>query len=78
MGRPISYVSFEVNLPEFRPEGQQCIELLAAQSADGRFNYAVDCHRGLVLQKWADKREFLSVFGECNESSIEVFWTMKG
>jgi FkbM family methyltransferase len=78
LDRPVSYVSFEVNLPEFRLEGRQCIELLAAQSVNSRFNYAVDCHRGLVLQKWADRREFLSVFGECDERSIEVFWTRRG
>lgn len=72
--RPVPYLSFEVNLPEFRPEGQQCIELLADLATNGRFNYAVDCHRGLVLQKWADKKEFLSVFGDCTETSIEVFW----
>lgn len=71
--RPVPYVSFEVNLPEFRPEGLQCVELLGHLSADGQFNYTVDCHR-LVLQEWLKADAFLRILGQCMEKSIEVCW----
>jgi FkbM family methyltransferase len=74
----VPYISFEVNLPEFRPEGEQCIERLATLAANGRFNYAVDCRRGLVLANWLPRREFVSAFNECRENSIEVFWAGLG
>jgi len=71
---PIPYLSFEVNLPEFGAEGRQCVELLATLQVDGLFNYSVDCRHGLVLDKWLEQRAFLSVFNNCSEKSIEVFW----
>jgi FkbM family methyltransferase len=74
----VPYLSFEVNLPEFRSEGQQCIELLTDLAAEGQFNYAVDCQSGFALQKWVDRREFLPIFNDCIEKSIEVFWTRDG
>lgn len=67
-------LSFEVNLPEFRPEGLQCVESLSRLAADSRFNYAVDCERGLVLERWRDGNEFLQVIEGCTDNSIEVFW----
>jgi FkbM family methyltransferase len=72
--RPVPYLSFEVNLPEFRQEGLECIELLRNIAADGKFNYVVDCGHGLVLDKWVTSNEFREVFGSCSESSLEVFW----
>jgi FkbM family methyltransferase len=74
MKRPVPYLSFEVNLPEFRPEGLQCVELLERLAADGRFNYAVNCRDGLVLREWLDASEFSLVLSECTAKSIEVFW----
>jgi FkbM family methyltransferase len=72
--RPIPYLSFEVNLPEFRPEGLECVGLLGKLAADGAFNYLVDCQRGLVLRDWLGQKEFHRVLEGCNESSIEVVW----
>lgn len=72
--RPVRYLSFEVNLPEFRPEGIQCVELLERLAASGTFNYAVECEQGLALERWLIADEFLKVFGRCTESAIEVFW----
>jgi FkbM family methyltransferase len=72
--RPVRYLSFEVNLPEFRPEGIQCIELLGRLTAAGKFNYAVECEQGLALERWMSPDEFLKVFGRCTEGAIEVFW----
>jgi FkbM family methyltransferase len=72
--RPVRYLSFEVNLPEFGPEGLQCVELLGRLAAGGKFNYAVDCEQGLALERWLSSDEFLNVLGTCTESAIEVFW----
>jgi len=74
MQRPVPYLSFEVNLPEFKPEGLQCIEMLGRVAVNGKFNYAADCRRGLALEPWLGQREFLGVFSECKEKCIEVFW----
>ena len=72
--RPVPYLSFEVNLPDFMPEGLECIELLDRVAENGKFNYAADCQRGLKLKQWVGKQEFLDVFKSCPEPSIEVFW----
>jgi FkbM family methyltransferase len=72
--RPVPYLSFEVNLPEFRSEGLECVEILGGLAAEGKFNYAVDCEQGLTLDRWIAADEFLHVLGECTESAVEVFW----
>src|SRR5262249_4773543 len=72
--QPVPYLSFEVNLPEFRSEGLECVALLGSLAADGKFNYTVDCEIGLGLERWLNASEFLKVLDQCAESSIEVFW----
>ena len=72
--RPVPYLSFEVNLPDFLPEGLQCVGLLSRIVGEGKFNYAADCQRGLVLEQWLGEREFLKALRSCSEPSIEVFW----
>jgi FkbM family methyltransferase len=72
--RPVPYLSFEVNLPEFRPEGLQCVELLGGLAANSQFNFAVDCEQGLAVERWLSPSEFLHVLERCEESTIEVFW----
>ena len=72
--RPVPFLSFEVNLPEFQPEGLECIELLGRLSADGRFNFAADCRKGLSLERWAGAEAFAKVLAACEEKSVEVFW----
>jgi len=72
----VPYLSFEVNLPEFRPEGLECVDLLGRLSLDGTFNYAVDCRRGLTLTSWLNAQDFSRVLDACDEKSIEVFWRM--
>jgi FkbM family methyltransferase len=76
--RPVPYLSFEVNLPEFRPEALECVELLGRLAVDGAFNYSVDTQRGLIEKRWLDRGEFSRVLGQCAEKSIEVFWKTKG
>jgi len=71
---PVPYLSFEVNLPEFRPEGLQCVGLLGDLAVNSKFNYAVDCEQGLALERWRNTNEFLQVLEQCAESTIEIFW----
>jgi len=74
MKHPVPYLSFEVNLPEFREEGMLCIEFLRLLDANGRFNFAIDCRDGMALADWSTPTEFSHILGECSASSIEVFW----
>jgi FkbM family methyltransferase len=71
---PVPYVSFEVNLPEFRPEALECIDLLENVAAQGDFNYAPNCQRGLTLERWLPQKQFVDVLNNCQEPCIEVFW----
>lgn len=71
---PVPFLSFEVNLPEFREEGLECVRLLEAIAADGEFNYATDLERGMALEKWLGAQEFSSVFKKYSERYMEVFW----
>lgn len=68
--RPIPYVSFEVNLPEFLDEAIQCVETLS-RLGNYRFAYATDC-RG-TINRFLAKADFLSVLRSCREPSVEVF-----
>ncbi|MGH9565583.1 MAG: FkbM family methyltransferase, partial [Candidatus Angelobacter sp.] len=72
--RPVPYLSFEVNLPEFRSEGLECVAILAALGAEGKFNYSADCRMGLALKEWISSEQFLPILRECSDPSIEVFW----
>lgn len=74
MRRPVPFLSFEVNLPEFRAEGQECIRRLRELDPGGTFSYAVECGSGLLLPQWLDAQNFSKVLEKCSESSIEIFW----
>jgi FkbM family methyltransferase len=71
--RPIPYISFEVNLPEFRQEGLECIERVNEIDASTGFNYTTDCERGLALKEWVGRSDFVAVFSQITEPSVEVF-----
>jgi len=74
MKRSVPYLSFEANLPEFKPEGLKCVELLGQLDPEGQFNYVVDCRRGFSLERWLSGGEFSEAFQQCTDKSIEVFW----
>ena len=69
----VPYVSFEVNLPEFKMEGRQCIARLYKLAADGVFNYSAGPD-GMRLQEWACIETFSRIFQAIGEASVEVFW----
>jgi FkbM family methyltransferase len=72
--RPVPYLSFEVNLPEFRAEGLQCVELLRGLAREGRFNYAFGNECRLAMDSWVSPTDFASVLERCSAPSVEVFW----
>ena len=72
--QPVPYLSFEVNLPEFRSEGLQCVDVLETLASGGKFNYTDDCRRGLALKQWLAPQEFSPLLARCVAPSIEVFW----
>jgi FkbM family methyltransferase len=72
--RPVPFLSFEINLPEFKAEGLECVKLLERLATNGKFNYAADCQRGLALREWVDAQTFASEIERCSERAIEVFW----
>jgi FkbM family methyltransferase len=74
MKRPVPYLSFEINLPEFKLEGLECVNILSRIAAEGELNYAADCERGLMLDTWMRPQEFARVLEQCEVPSIEVFW----
>ncbi len=74
MRRPVPYLSFEVNLPEFRAEGHERLRILSALSSKGEFNYTPDCRRGLVFEQWIGYEQFSQVLETCRNPSIEIFW----
>src|SRR5579864_706316 len=74
MRRPVPYLSFEVNLPEFKEEGLECIQVLARLKPSGKFNYTPNLRNGLALREWVSADEIVIILNSCPERSIEVFW----
>jgi FkbM family methyltransferase len=72
--QPIPYLSFEVNLPEFKHEGLECIRVLGDLAADSEFAYSDDCRFGLAANRWFSRDEFLVTLESCPAASVEVFW----
>jgi FkbM family methyltransferase len=74
LGSPVPYLSYEVNLPEFREEGIECLNVLQSLAPEGECNYASDIDRGLALQRWVRPQELARIIDSCDERCIEVFW----
>jgi FkbM family methyltransferase len=72
--RPVPYLSFEINLPEFRQEGLECLDVLRGLSSEGEFNYASDINCGLARRQWGGFEEIRPIIAGCGEKCIEVFW----
>ncbi len=72
--RPVPYLSFEVNLPEFRQEGLGCIGLLELLAPHGVFNYTNDCRKGMALSQWVTAKDCAAALNVRDRSSLEVFW----
>ena len=71
---PVPLLSFEVNLPEFLPEGIECVDILGRLAGDGSFNLWSDSGSRLALPGWLGAAEFASALRGCAASTVEVFW----
>ena len=74
MRRPVPQLSFEINLPEFRQEGLECLDISDGLAAGGTFNYVADYGQGMALDGWLGRAEMAKVVKACVRPSIEVFW----
>lgn len=74
----VPFLSFEVNLPEFCSEGEQCVRLLDTLDGLGGFNFVLDFSKGLELEKWLDGVKFLQSLKTIESPSVEVFWRGSG
>ena len=71
--RPVRYLSFEVNLPEFLNEGCACVTKLYGLTERSRFNYLSGTDSRLAMPEWLPAADFLVILKSCAEPSIEVF-----
>jgi FkbM family methyltransferase len=74
LSQRVPFLSFEVNLPEFRSEGLECIDLLRRIDETGKFNYTGPQADGLVSSTWMSADDFVPILRNCSDESIEVFW----
>jgi FkbM family methyltransferase len=74
----VPYISFEVNLTEFRPEAIRCAGLLEDLAPEGQFNYAVDCRDRLCFTPWLSKEDFVNALNSIDKPCIEIFWKAPG
>jgi hypothetical protein len=71
--RSVPYVSFELNLPEFRAEGLECLARLQQIGDRVAFNYITDINEGLKHYQWLDFDRFRSFLQNTDLRYVEVF-----
>ncbi|HUN60351.1 MAG TPA: FkbM family methyltransferase [Candidatus Sulfotelmatobacter sp.] len=71
----VPYLSFEVNLPEFLSDAQECVRILDGLDGRGKFNYvSEDYELGLAMSEWQNSVSFSKALSQCNQRTIEVIW----
>ena len=74
MDRPVPFLSFEVNLPDFLEEGIECIRRLRELRAASRFNFAgPEIGEGLLLPEWVEAVSMIEALGATRWHSVEIF-----
>lgn len=74
LSSPVNYISFELNLPEFRQEGIACVEQIE-RIGDYNFNYAIDLAQG--LERWMNASECKEFLRTTDLRYMEVFCSLK-
>jgi len=76
LSRPVPFLSFEMNLPEFLDDGIRCLRRLNDLDAGGRFNLLADSDAsvGLLMPAWLPCQEFIEQLSTSKCASVEVFW----
>jgi FkbM family methyltransferase len=73
--RPVPIVSFEANLPEFRPEALDCVWLLDRLAPGGSFNLTLgDSHQGFAAADWQSAEKIRLLLRALDEATVEVYW----
>ncbi len=72
------FLSFEVNLPEFRAEAEECVKMLDHIAPGGHFNQTPDCSSGFGSDEWLKRDAIFDVLRSTDETCIEVFWRAPG
>jgi FkbM family methyltransferase len=72
----VPFITFELNLPEFRQEGIECIDRLSSIDPNSSFNYFIECGRGLELTKNINSEEFKFFLQSVNLIYMEVLCCM--
>jgi FkbM family methyltransferase len=70
---PVPVLSFEVNLPDFRPEALECVVMLEKIDPKAEWNFA-DCAGAPELKRWMSMDELIEQINCCTQPSIEVYW----
>lgn len=74
LSRCVRLLSFEVNLPEFRREGLECVRRLVEINQAVQFNYVgVAAGAGLTLDEWLGADEFAAWLAHTGERYLEVY-----
>jgi FkbM family methyltransferase len=71
--KPVPYLSFEINLPEFLEEGCACVTKLRGLTERSRFNYLSGNELSLAMPEWLPAADFVAILRSCSQPSIEVF-----
>jgi FkbM family methyltransferase len=71
LSSPVPFMSFEVNLPEFRSEGLECVDVLTAINPDVQFNYLL--RDELEQEQWSNAVAFRTWLAETDLRYLEVF-----
>jgi FkbM family methyltransferase len=78
LSQPVPFLSFEVNLPEFRDEGLACIDLLEQLVPEGTFNYSIGDRPALVSKSWIVAEDLRKTLSKNDQKPVEVFWRSAG
>ncbi len=70
----VPFLSFEVNLPEFAGEAEECLKLLDRLASGGAFNQITDCSHGFLFDEWMSCSAALDALTSSTATCIEVFW----
>lgn len=71
--RPVPLLSFEVNLPEFKSEGLECVRLLDCVDPSGSFCLVQDLSCESISDEWLSAQDISTAISH-HIGSVEVFW----
>jgi FkbM family methyltransferase len=80
LSKPVPFISFELNLPDFRTEGLEILQILAKVMPNVLFNYcsepapdAFSTEQELKSAKWMSPSDFAALLSSTTEPYLEVY-----